>query len=281
MLPFHGKPAIFLTQLLDPQTGLISKQQAQKLKSLASFIEGTEDSSLLKSILQGEHTFRDYLSKLQTFGLHRKVWILHLQGNAQEGLFINYDKENIQLDQERMTELIHSLPELKLIFIQGQVSSTLLESLLKTDISAVICSSEEILDEDWEKISREFYGKMSEGYSIKDSFEEISANFPSFRLQEAFYSIDHDKVQWTNREKKGVPSGMYFFKENYSKLRKRVLRPGQLSLPVGNTPRIPAKKKAMNATFTLATVLLLGFLACCIAFFTIGPEQISLMISAR
>ncbi|RMG16685.1 MAG: CHAT domain-containing protein, partial [Bacteroidetes bacterium] len=103
-----------------------------------------------------------------------RIAILHFGGHAEGGV-LRFETETGQREDitaEHFAGVLKTIDSLKLVFLNGCGTQTIVEALFDAGISVVIATDSAIVDKQAARFAEEFYTGIAGGFSIEQSFEQ-------------------------------------------------------------------------------------------------------------
>ena len=159
-----AKPIIYLTfaDQRDDHLPLLKQERKEIVKILRPYkdenrIEVEYEAAADHDIVAG------YLSDYS-----RRISVFHYAGHAGRGQLGFEDEPVMALG---LAEMLATLPNLKLVFLNGCSSRTLLQTLFDKNIKSVIATRVPIRDDKATRFAIRFYKSLSEGKTLREAFE--------------------------------------------------------------------------------------------------------------
>ena len=202
-------------------------------------------------------TIEDLFNTIERWDEYRELLILHYGGHASGAkLLLNTDNANSKsVNAHGLAKLLGSLSSLKLVFLNACSTYEQVKILLDQGVKAVIATSEPVNDRMATDFADRFYQNLSDGKTIKESFERAK-NFISSKYEEKVFASDEyrdfvlDDFE-SLEEKDSLPWGLYCKKGTESNLNWSLSRDSQTKSLFGEADKFTCNRQEQNETFKL------------------------------
>jgi len=158
-----------------------------------------------------EATIEQIFDRIEGWQRRKDLVLFHYGGHASaSGLLLNTAEAGSQkAHAEGLARLLGSLPELKLVFLNGCSTKGQVYMLLKQGVKAVIATSTKVQDRKAVDFADRFYKNLTEGKSIGESFERAK-NFLLSKYKHQVLTPDESRSMfWDEEETEELPWGLY------------------------------------------------------------------------
>jgi len=206
-------PSILLACSQSYQDGTRVSPLLAERRAIARLLEGAENQGACQLIQEDVAPHSSFMHLLEKHSFRQPISVLHVCGTYSEA-------ENWEL--EALSAAIGTLPDLKLVFLNGCGSRELVEMLLLKDIPAVIATQSDTPNAELSLMAHTFYKSLGNGSSLLAAFEAVMASFPGKLAQfEAYYDLETDRLKWKGMARlleDTFGDGLYVLEENVGKL---------------------------------------------------------------
>ena len=159
-----AKPIIFLAFAndRDDHLGLLDAERQDIVRSLLPFRDSNR-VTIMEEAAANKKILAYYLSKYSN-----RIELFHFAGHAGDGALNLNDSPAMALG---LAELLGGLPNLKLAFLNGCCTNSLLQEFQHQGVKGVIGTSVPIRDNTASEFSVQFYQSLAEGKTIREAFE--------------------------------------------------------------------------------------------------------------
>lgn len=215
MVVIDDQAFILLTYAGMPQKGGRRYHELLRERRLVSQalerVEETGSCFLIQEDIAPLNTLPEVLAKHSRL----PISILHISGS--------YISDSTGLIPQTFTSLVGLPSNLKLVFLNGCATAAIIEALLLMDIPAVIATEAGLGESLPADFASAFYGYLSLGYTIKESFEAVlRLNKNVVNYYPINYNFEEDRLELENtlklRDITSISWGLYYLSENIQKL---------------------------------------------------------------
>lgn len=222
MLASSRIPIVFLACANSYRKGKRLRYLVNERKAISRILS-SDKHSVYQPVEKGNVANEFFLSLLRKRQYRDRVSVLHFVGHADMSYFrLESDEFETPLSIDQLSELVAQLPNLKAVFLSGCATPRILEMLLERDVPAVIVTQSRAKDARTTAIAKTFYNLLSEGKTLKEVFEELTAQHADMRPVEVTYDVESDDLHWEGKELLfnglRLPWGMYYLSDNAEKL---------------------------------------------------------------
>ncbi len=157
------RPVIFLSFANDADAHLdMLKEEG---RDIFRALQDRHDQQHVEVLREESADVSDIFYNLNRYG--SRVAIFHYGGHAS-GTHLRLEDQNA--NAQGLARLLGSLPELKLVFLNGCSTQDQVARLLENSVPAVIATSVEVNDNSALKLAKQIYAALAEGKSIEQAF---------------------------------------------------------------------------------------------------------------
>jgi hypothetical protein len=159
-----AKPIIFLAFAndRDDHLGLLDAERQDIVRALLPYRDSNR-VTIMEEAAANKKILAYYLSKYS-----ERIELFHFAGHAGDGALQLKDSPAMALG---LAELLGALPNLKLAFLNGCCTNSLLKQFQDQGVKGVIGTSVPIRDNTASEFSVQFYQSLAEGKNIREAFE--------------------------------------------------------------------------------------------------------------
>lgn len=211
----YPKPVIFLAFANSYEPGRQLKQLKSERWAIEAVLE--EDAQELCDLISEPSTDLSYLfRKLSRRETRERLAIFHFGGHAGGGKISLESAEGGEdpTNIDTLATFFGNAPNLKLVFLNGCASVSMVDKLLAAGVPAVIATDRNIPDEEAADLSQTFYKALAGGMSIGDAFT-LAKDLIENQYRHAFvqhWAEAHRQLSWDDLPKvpgESFPWGIY------------------------------------------------------------------------
>lgn len=193
---------------------------------IINLFDNQQEQGDLDVISEGNTSRLLFFSELRKSRYRDRECIIHFAGHAngnQLRMESRLGEEEI-ISEDQLTGFLKTIKNLKLVFLNGCGTYPLVNSLLKSNVPAVLATKRSIDDSLAAEFAIEFYKSLSQSYSIKESFYQaksiIQNQLPSKSIT---LRKGTEIIQYSERSNRDVlekksqdedfPWGLYYLEE--------------------------------------------------------------------
>ncbi|MEL6671919.1 MAG: CHAT domain-containing protein [Bacteroidota bacterium] len=138
---------------------------------------------------------------IEAWKKHKDIIMFHYGGHADGGgLMLNQeDGSSLSARAPALAELLGSLPDLQLVFLNGCSTKAQVKLLMDQGVKAVIATSEPIQDPMAVDFADRFYKNLTEGENLEESFKQARL-FVEGRYDYKARQVDYRDLFWEGQE---------------------------------------------------------------------------------
>jgi len=180
--------------------------------SISQVLEEAENVGCCQLVIEGvshQHGIIDILNKHKS----TPISIVHIMGSPAN---ISY------ADQQEIAKLLGQYSQLKIVFLSGCASLSLIKWLLLKDIPAVIATQASSSEEEIQQAAQLFYESLNAGNPTKAAIDRVCEQFDMFTYHRAHYEFEYDQLKWETLIEENastqIPWGLYILTDHLSEL---------------------------------------------------------------
>ncbi len=238
---FEHSPDLYLVSQKEGKDILQTMEIPEQVGAGQFILEGTTPNYSLAEILE-KHAGTN-------------ISIVHISGTLQQ---ITVTEQN------EIARILGQYTQLKVVFLSGCGSLSFIKSLLLKDIPAVIATHYSLPNSAATDLSQSFYQQLSEGKSLRESFDHITEHFDGVGYYRSHYEFEYDQLKWENFNEveisQSIPWGLYILKDHITQLNWRFPHTDRLIQMI--PPKKEPEPEKINPNYQfyaiLTAVLLIG-----------------------
>lgn len=278
MLSTSRKPVAFLACANSYRKGKRLRHLVHERKAIAKTL-GESRPALYLPVQKGNLPHHVHFNLLRKHDFFDRVEVLHFSGYADNNyLRLESDEFETPIGLNELSDLVASLPNLKVVFLNGCATAGLLDMLLRRDVPLVVATQTRDKDPRITGIAQHFYHHLAQGSPLLDVMDAVTASHPDIRPVEVRYEIEPDQFYHLDRslpaEGQTVPWGMYFLDDNLPILRHKVAQRQHPVIPLPLHGRSRRQRLLARGLRYSLSVLLLGLLAVGITLLVKRPDEV-------
>lgn len=280
MLTTPRTPVAFLACANSYRKGKRLRYLVHERKAIAQTL-GEARPAVYQPVQKGNLPHHVHFDLLRKHDYFDRVEILHFSGHADNNfLRLESDEFETPVSLDELSELVGSLPNLKIVFLNGCATPGLLDMLLRRDVPLVIATQTWEKDPRMAAIAETFYHYLMQGQSLLQVMEWVSGHHPEVQPIEATYEVETDELQWEGKallfNGPRMPWGLYYLKDNLPKLKQRLVRRHPIiPLPIDAHYAGNQRQRSIRRIFSFGlSAVVLGLLAVGITLLVRRPDEV-------
>ncbi|MEM7105477.1 MAG: CHAT domain-containing protein [Bacteroidota bacterium] len=166
----NKRPIVLLAMANDPDYSLQLQEEEKKIRGALS---NAHDAEFIEFRNVGYAGLEELYNAINRPAIVDKLSIFHFCGHSDgDGIKL----QDGDLDKQGLSTLLGSLPNLKLVFLNGCANKDQLEDLHKNGVNTVVATSVKVGDDTAILMAEHFYKALASGRSIVEAFN-ISSTF--------------------------------------------------------------------------------------------------------
>jgi hypothetical protein len=273
-------PVAFLACANSYRKGKRLRYLVHERKAIAKMLDEAR-APIYQAVQKGNLPHSIHFKLLRKHDYYKRVEILHFSGHADNNyLRLESDEFETPVGMKELSELVGSLPNLKIVFLSGCATPGLVDMLLRRDVPLVIATQSWEKDPEVTSITHRFYQHLTQSESLWQVIEKVADGPQGMQSLEVDYEVETDALLWQGNplpfEGLRLPWGFYFLRDNLPELKhKFVHRHPVISLPLDERYTGGHRQRFVGRMLSYSlSAIVLGLLAVGITLLLHRPDDV-------